>query len=172
MTERQAEEYVALRATIRERGTARVYVFALGLAVWAALTLTSVLLVVPPITTLVPLLVLAVTFEAVYGLHVGVERIGRYLMVFHADRWELAAGQFGHRPGAPRVDALFAAPFLLAMAANLMPILATMPIVQELVVVAAAHAAFLARVLFARAAAGRQRSMDTERFQQIRKEIA
>lgn len=171
MPDRPGEEYAALRATIRQRGTARVYVFALGLASWAALTLTSVILVVPPVTTIVPLLVLAGTFEAVFGLHTGVERIGRYLLVFHDDRWERAAGLFGQPAGAPRSDALLTAPFLLAALANLVPLLSTTPIVQELVIVIGAHAAFGVRVLRARTAARRQRSVDTERFRQLREEI-
>ncbi len=170
MIERSAQEYAALRATIRERGTARVYVFALGLAVWAALTVGSVVLVVPPVTTVIPLLALAATFEGVYSLHTGVERIGRYLLVFHDDRWEEAAGAFGHRAGAPRVDPLFSLVFLLAMLTNLVPLLVATPIIQELAIVGAAHAAFGARVLQARAAAGRQRALDTERFRQMRQD--
>ena len=161
----------ALRATIRERGTARFYIFALGLAFWAALTLTSVVLVVPPVATILPLLALAGTFEAVYGLHTGVERIGRYLLVFHDDRWEQAAGLFDRPAGAPRSDALFTATFLLAALANLVPLFSTTPIVQELVIVGAAHVAFGVRVLQARAAARRQRSVDAERFRQLRPEI-
>jgi hypothetical protein len=172
MTDRSAEEYAALRATIRERGTARVYVFALGLAVWAALTLASVALVVPPVTTVIPLVALASTFEAVYGLHTTVERIGRYLLVFHDDGWEHVAGVLGLQPGAPKADPLFVTPFLIAALVNLVPLLSTTPIPQELVMVGAAHAVFCVRVLQARAAAGRQRALDTERFRQLRREMS
>ena len=35
MTDRDLEEYKALRATIRQRGTARIWVFGAGLAAWA-----------------------------------------------------------------------------------------------------------------------------------------
>jgi hypothetical protein len=171
MTDGSAEEYAALRATIRERGTARVYVFALGLAFWAALTLAAVVLAIPPVATLIPLVVLAATFEGVYGLHVAVERIGRYLLVFHEDRWEQVAGVFGRPAGAPSVDPLFGTVFLLAALVNLVPLLAATPIVQELLIVSAGHAAFGARVLRARAAAKRQRAADTERFRQLRQEV-
>ena len=41
-----------------------------------------------PLATLVPLLVLAAAFECVFALHVGIERVGRYLQVFYEDRWE------------------------------------------------------------------------------------
>src|SRR5215831_18819398 len=114
MTDRSAEEYEALRATIRARGTARVYIFALGLAVWAALTLSSVVLVVPPVATIIPLVCLAATFE----------------------------GVFGHQPGAPKADPLFVVPFLAAALVNLLPLLSTTPIAQELVVVGLAHVVF------------------------------
>jgi hypothetical protein len=170
MSERSAEEYSALRATIRQRGTARVYIFALGLAFWAALVVASIVLIVPPVTTVVPLVALAATFEGVYSLHVGVERIGRYLLVFHGDRWEQAAGTFGRQPGAPKTDPLFSTVFLLAALVNLVPLLSTTPIPQELVLVGGAHAAFAVRVVLARAAAGRQRTLDTDRFRQLRDE--
>ena len=43
MTDRDLEEYKALRATIRQRGTARTWVFGAGLAAWAALALATTL---------------------------------------------------------------------------------------------------------------------------------
>src|SRR6266704_1421157 len=111
MTAREQLEYSELRATIRERGTARVYVFAGGYAAWGALTVATAGLASTPLATLLPLIVLAAVFEAVFALHVGVERIGRYLQVFHETeetgaRWEHAATAFG-RPGRAAVaDAL------------------------------------------------------------------
>ena len=83
MTARDHEEYRALRATIRERGTARVCIFAGGIVAWAAATIATAALASTPLATLLPLLVLASVFEAVFALHIGVERIGRYLQVFH-----------------------------------------------------------------------------------------
>src|SRR5947208_9263461 len=77
MTPRELEEYSALRATIRERGTARVWVFLAGLALWAALTIATAALVSLPVAALLPLLTLAATFEMVFALHTAVERIGR-----------------------------------------------------------------------------------------------
>src|SRR5947209_377037 len=82
MTPRDVEEYRALRDTIRERGTTRVWVFIAGLAVWAALVIATAALAALPVATLLPLLVLAAVFEAVLSLHIGVERIGRYLQVY------------------------------------------------------------------------------------------
>ena len=83
MTARDHEEYRALRATIRERGTARVCIFAGGIVAWAAVTITTAAMASTPLATLLPLLVLAAAFEVVFALHIGVERIGRYLQVFH-----------------------------------------------------------------------------------------
>ena len=64
-----------------------------------------------------PLLVLAGTFEAVFALHAGVERIGRYLQVFHDDTWEQTAMAFGP-PLAEQEPILFAGVFGLATVCN------------------------------------------------------
>ena len=82
MTPRELEEYTALRETIRERGTARVWIFVAGLVAWAALVIATAALAALPVATLLPLLILAGTFEAVFSLHAGVERVGRYIQVF------------------------------------------------------------------------------------------
>jgi hypothetical protein len=168
MTPRSQEEYAELRATIRERGTARVCLFLVGVAVWSSLTVVLLALALPPVATLIPLVALAATFEAVLALHLAVERIGRYLLVFHDDKWEHADGTLGRPIGSVGVDALFAAVFGLATITNLTPLLLTTPIAQEWVLVGAAHAAFIARVLSARAAAARQRRIDTARFEALR----
>jgi len=99
VTPREQEEYSALRATIRERGTARPWLAFAGLAVWAALVVVTTALSMPPVGAIVPLAVLAAAFEGVFALHIGVERIGRYLQVFHEDRWEQTAMAFGRPPG-------------------------------------------------------------------------
>jgi hypothetical protein len=112
MTARELAEYSALRDTIRERGTARVWVFLVGLIAWATVTVATAALASLPIATLLPLLVLAAAFEALFSLHVGVERIGRYVQLFYEEEpgWEHAAMAFG-RPAAGRADPLFAVVF-------------------------------------------------------------
>lgn len=170
MTPRDQEEYTALRATIRERGTTRVYVFALGAGFWAALTVATLAFALPPIATLVPLVALAATYEAVLALHVAVERIGRYLLVFHGDQWEQRAAAFGRPAGAIAVDPLFTTPFVIAAVLTMMPMLGTRPIVQELIAVFAATALFIGRVLRAHVVAGRQRQVDTARFQELKQQ--
>ena len=86
MTELRHLEYAALRATLRERGTTRIWLFVLTLAMWAALTVAAIALIPLPVIALLPLVVLAAGFEGVYSLHVGVERIGRYVQVFYEER--------------------------------------------------------------------------------------
>jgi hypothetical protein len=174
MTPREKEEYTALRATIRERGTIRVCVFAGGMVAWAALTLATARLATPPVATLLPLLALAAIFEAVFALHVGVERIGRYLQVFYETdegeaRWEHAAMAFGRPSGGAGSDPLFSLMFLLATGFNVMPALIVEPTRAELVFIGGAHALFLLRLATARAAASKQRAIDLERFQQLKR---
>jgi hypothetical protein len=71
-------EFRALRATIRERGTLRLALAGLGLTGWAVLLVVVRIWLADPLALLVPLAVLAGLFEAVFALHVGVERVGRY----------------------------------------------------------------------------------------------
>jgi hypothetical protein len=161
------EEYRALRATVRERGTARVWVFTAGLIGWAALTTATAALTSPPVATLVPLVALAATFEAVFSLHAGVERIGRYLRAAHDDEWERVAAAFGRPAGAVAIDPLFTVPFLVAAVVNLEPLVAAGPTREELAFVGSAHVLFALRIVLARAAAARQRAVDAARFEQI-----
>jgi hypothetical protein len=178
MTGREQDEYRALRATIRERGTARTYVFVAGMTAWTAATIATTSLASTPLATLLPLLLLASVFEAIFALHIGVERIGRYIQVFYEEdtgdegqsqrRWEHAAMGFGRPGGAPALDALFTVPFLLAAAFNIAPAMLLNPIQAELIFVGGAHALFLLRVAVARQAAAKQRGIDLERFKQLK----
>src|SRR5436309_5195902 len=168
MTQREREEYPSLRDTIRERGTARIWLFATGFSVWAGLTLATAVVTATPLAVLLPLLVLAATFEAVFALHVGVERVGRYLQVFYDDQWEQVAMQFGRPSGAVRIDALFLAPFLTAVVVNLAPLLVARPVPVEWIFVAGPHALVVLRLVTARAGAARHRAIDLERFEQLK----
>jgi hypothetical protein len=167
MSPRDRDEYRALRTTIRARATARTWVFLAGLTAWAALAIGTAELVPIPLATLLPLLVLAGTFEAVFALHVGVERIGRYLQVFHSDAWERTAMAFGAPLAGTGADPLFALFFALATIFNFAPLLLANPTVSELVVIGGVHALVLARIVAARRAVARQRASDLARFQQL-----
>jgi hypothetical protein len=171
VTPREQEEYSALRATIRERGTARPWLALTGVIAWAALATGTAALSLPPVASIVPLLVLATAFECVFAIHIGVERVGRYLQVFHEDRWEQTAAAFGRdvtsSKGAVRLDPLFSIPFGLAALINMMPALIQGPTTAELLFVGGAHALFVVRVVFARAASAKQREIDLKRFQEL-----
>src|SRR3954466_12106876 len=172
MTARELEEYTALRATIRERGTARVGIFVAGLAAWAALVVATAAVSALPLATLLPLLVLAATFEAIFGLHIGVERVGRYIQVFFEDDsergWEHTAMAFGRTPGPVGTDPLFTKVFWLATFVNVLPALLYRPVVVEWVACGAAHVLLAIRILVAKRQAGQQRALDLARFQQMK----
>ena len=171
-TARATEEYKALRATIRERGTARICLFCGGIVGWGALALATAALASTPLATFLPLLVLSSLFEAIYALHIGVERIGRYVQAFHetdAGGWEHAAMAFGRPKGAASIDALFTVPILLATLLNIAPAVYLGPTIEEIIFVAGAHALFLVRLAFARATAAKQRQIDLERFAAIKR---
>jgi len=149
-TTRQDAEFEALRATIRERGTVRLILLPLSLALWAAAAIATTAAVALPIAALVPLLVLAAGFEAIYALHLNVERIGRYLQVFHEPDggWEHVAMAFGQRFPGRGPDALFSGIFLIV--AGLL------------------HLLLAVHIGTARQRAARQRSLDLERFTAIK----
>jgi hypothetical protein len=170
MSAPEQNQYRALRDTIRDRGTARIWIFVVGVVAWAALTVATAALVAPPVATLLPLLALAASFEAVYALHVGVERIGRYLEVFFDDSWEKAAMLFGRPPKAPRIDPLFAIVFATAALFNLVPLLIAQPTAPELIFVGGAHALFGVRIVFAKLAVSQQREIDRRRFLALKRE--
>lgn len=179
-------EYRALRATILQRGTARIVIVVLTALGWAVLKLVTVGSLLPfaqagaPLTTLVPLVVLGAGFEAILSLHVGVERIGRYLQVYFESgvdttpAWEhVAMATRPDGPPSPRLDPLFVGPILIAAAVNLVvtvPRVGLAPRPVAWIIVLTAHAAFVARVLWARRASAGQRAADLHAFEQLRGE--
>ena len=76
---------------------------------------------------------------------------------------------FGRPAGAVAIDALFTVPFLLAALFNITPALLLAPIRTELIFVGGAHALFVLRLFAAKHAAGKQRAIDLERFQQLKR---
>jgi len=170
MTLAEQEEYRSLRATIRERGTARIWVFVGGIIAWAALITATAALAALPIATLLPLLVLVAVFEAVFSMHVGVERIGRYIQVFLEDQhgWEHTAMAYGPPLRGTRVDPLFSACFLLATLLNFVPVLLAEPAPIELWVVGAVHLFVMVRIVLARRSSARQREADLKRFLELK----
>jgi hypothetical protein len=174
MTRRELEEYRALRATIRERGTARVWVFVTGLGAWAALVVATAALASLPVATLLPLLFLAAVFEAVFALHTGVERIGRYIQVFYEEAsergWEQTAMAFGRAFPARGSDPVFAPYFWVAIVFNFVPALLAGAVRIEWTVVGIAHVIVAARIALARWQSARQRVVELQHFLQLKQQ--
>lgn len=175
MTARELHEYEALRATIRERGTARPWIVLAGLLGWALISLSVAAWGTDPIEVAIPLVVLVGTFEIVFAMHTGVERVGRYIQVFfEADseiaRWEHTAMAFGRQFGGGGMDALFSPVFLMATLFNLIPAVLMEASAQEWAIVGLLHALVAWRVRSARGQAATQRAVDLERFTTLRAE--
>ena len=170
------EEYRALRATIRERGSLRVILALVSVGLWALLAATLQWTAARSLTWLLPLTVLGLGADIVGALHVGVERIGRYIQVEYEEtdpldstgpHWEHVA----MTPGAslPRggLQPLFTGWFgcaalvnwLLAASSDALP-------VQALLLVA--HGAVLLRLWWYRHFAQTQRQRDLQHFTRIR----
>lgn len=163
------QEYAALRDTIRERGTARMLLLPVTFGIWAGIAVATTAVIQLPIASLLPLVVLAAGFEAIYALHINVERIGRYLQVFHepGGGWEHVAMEFGRRFPGRGPDALFSALFLTATAINYLPV-ALGGATPELVAGGLLHLLLALHIGTARRRASQQRQKDLERFLAIK----
>ena len=164
-------EFEALRATIRERGTVRMVLLPITLALWGGVAVATTAAVAVPIAALVPLLILAAGFEAIYSLHVNVERIGRYIQVFHEPDggWEHTAMVFGQRFPGRGPDPLFSGIFLIATFLNYLPI-ALGGTTPEMVVAGVLHLLLALHIGTARSRASKQRTLDLEHFQALKAE--
>jgi hypothetical protein len=163
------EEFAALRSTIRDRGTVRMILLPVSFGLWAGAAVATTAAIQLPIAALVPLLVLAAGFEAIYALHLNVERIGRYLQVFHEPDggWEHVAMTYGERFPARGPDALFSTLFLMATALNYLPV-ALGGTTPELVAGGMLHLLLAFHIGTARSRASKQRKLDLERFQALK----
>ena len=167
------DEYKALRATIQHRGTARMVVLPLVFVGWAGTAVAAAAVITVPVSTLVPLLVLVAGFEALFALYVNVERIGRYLQVFHEGDggWERVAMLFGQRFPGSGPDPLFGRLFVLATSVNFLPAGLGFESIPELVLLAVPHLFFINRIRMARSFAASQRAGDLERFTALASEL-
>ena len=175
------EEYAALRATIRQRGTARLVIAPIIFVAWGAGAMALQFAQSLALWTLIPLVALAAGFEAILSLHVGVERIGRYLQVYFEDgptsapAWEhLAMRAAAGPPHRARIglDPLFS---LLFAAACLINLAGAAPLAHpegfrpfgvpwSFGLCGICHGAFVVRLWRARRFAATQRQQDLERF--------
>lgn len=174
------EEYRALRATIRERGSLRFLVTLITFVSWAIAAMGALALAGGPLASLLALAVLAAGFEVGFAIHVGVERIGRYIQVrFEATTpadspwWEHAIMEIGRMPPAPGgPQPLFAPLFVVAATLNVAALLtgASATLVADLPSIAgvsgaiALHAAFMWRLRQAIRFASGQRAVDLAAF--------
>lgn len=176
------EEYRALRATILQRGSLRVALTVITFSVWAVTVLIASARFELPFFSLIPLVVLVAGFEAVFNLHTGVERIGRYIQAHHEPasdgqaRWEEAAAGFRGPSGG--ANALFPAVFIGATLLNLtLGSLFSLDEtgafsfgkMTELAPVALLHVGAILRVVFASRFAAGQRARDLEEYRRLLK---
>jgi hypothetical protein len=171
MSDLRQSEYVALRATIRERGTMRMAAVIAGFIAWGALA------GLPLITNLgtgalVPLLVLFATFEINFFVHTGVERVGRYIQVFYEEAsesrgWETVAMSYGLKHPGGGLDPLFVAVFAACAVVNFATGLATTTHPAWIAVSLIAHIIFCYRIVTARELATAQRTLDLDRFRAL-----
>jgi hypothetical protein len=167
-------EFIALRGTIASRGTARIILLPVTLIAWSALTCTLLFVSDLPIASLFSLAILVGGFEAIHALHVGVERIGRYVQVYYESsengpQWETTAMAIGPALPGGGVDPLFTIVFASAALINVIPALLPAPFdVREIGVITALHAAFVVRLVRARGAAARQRAVELESYRAIK----
>lgn len=167
-------EFTVLRRTIATRGTARIILLPATFFAWSAVI--SVILAASqlrPLDSLFSLAVLAAGFEAIHALHVGVERIGRYIQVYYetgidGPQWETTCMSVGPALPGGGVDPLFSILFASATVANLIPVFLSAPSRLILAISGVLHAVFLVRVGRARWAAARQRAVELESYRAIR----
>jgi hypothetical protein len=133
---------------------------------WAGTAVATTAALTLPIAALVPLMVLAAGFEAIYALHVNVERIGRYIQVYHesAGGWEHVAMAFGQRFPGRGPDALFSGLFLIATALNYLPVALMSDSPIEMGVFGFLHLLLAVLIGTARSRAALQRRQDLEHF--------
>jgi hypothetical protein len=144
-----SDEYRALRHAIAQRGTARVLLQWAGIVAWAAL-LVAVLVWLPfPAAALVPLVALTAAFELARGLHLGVERIGRFLQVFHETddaphtRWEHVAMALGPQVPGAGGHPLALPLYTIATAVNGLAVALPRALPVEWAAIGGAHLAFI-----------------------------
>jgi small neutral amino acid transporter SnatA (MarC family) len=176
MTDFRALEYDSLRTAIRVRATLAPALLIVVMVGWAALTLWVFTTDVVSAATLVPLMVLAAGYEALYAVHVNAERLARYLQVAYEQpiasesatpltatpQSETTSLYYRQRFSSIGSNALFSALFILATLVNYVPA-AVSGTVEELVGIGVAHVLFAVRIIMTGRRAARVRSEDLER---------
>jgi hypothetical protein len=171
MSDPNTTEYQALRDTIRQRGTARLCAVLVGLIAWGALVMALLIAELEGDVTLIPLIVLAATFEINFFIHTGVERVGRYIQVFYEERvaapgWETTAMSYGAKfPSG--LDPLFLFIFASAASVNLFVPLYVAGRRGGFMMAIVAHLVFAYRIVATRKLSAAQRALDLDRFRSL-----
>jgi hypothetical protein len=176
-----ALEYRALREAIAARGQLRASLALAGLLGWGGVLATTLIALPYPIAAVLPLTILLATFEVIRPLHVGAERIGRYLQVFFEERpaaaepgplappaWEQTAMMFGPAVPGAAGHPLLVPVFAIAAGVNFIAVVLPGPVPIELGLMAVPHAAFFGWLLAADRAMRRQRTRELARFRELR----
>ena len=174
-------EYRELRATIRERGSLRHLTVLITFSVWTATMLWAASTFSVPLFFVIPLIVLVAGFEVAFALHIGVERIGRFIQVRYEDEigtpvsWERTA--MALRVPGGGVDPLFLKVFLAAAILNLLAGIWMSPIASapsdaaferaELATFVGAHAGAVVRWISAARYARSQRVRELAAFEEL-----
>jgi hypothetical protein len=140
---------------------------------WALVAVLLMLFGEFPAAVIFPLAILVGGYEAIHALHVGAERIGRYLQVYYEDgpvvpKWETTAMAVGPALPGGGIDPLFSIIFIAATLANLIPAFSPAPTRPELAILLPLHIAFVVRIVRARGAAARQRAVELESYRAIK----
>jgi hypothetical protein len=145
-----------------------------GLSAWGALLLAVLAWFSYPLGSVIPLLILVTTFEAIRTLHFGAERIGRYLQVFYEEpsgkplaetpSWERTAMVFGPAVPGAAGNPLFSPIFGIATAINFIAVILPGPVYVEVVYLAIPHMAFLVWILKINRDMRTQRATELERY--------
>jgi hypothetical protein len=176
----QLEEFRALRATIRERTTARVLIVVVAFVGWSALALAVMLVVPAPLLLLVPLVLLLAGFEANLKIVRATDLMATYLRVtFEENRgipgWETASANLARRGRGTREDPLFLWLFVALVGASYLCVVLAIGETAEtsarnrqdaldLALVTASHVAVAARFVLAGRGLRAARRADRDRF--------
>ena len=162
-------EFTVLRQTIASRGTTRIVLLPVTLLGWAALACQLLFVSDVPLASLFSLAVLVAGFEAIHALHVGVERIGRYVQVYYESRedgprWETTAMKVGPALPGGGIDPLFTRGLHLRHRHQPDSGAAAFTDARATGRAGRAHVALLVRLVRARGAAARQRAVELESY--------
>lgn len=179
MNDYTAREFEVLRQTIRSRGGSRPLVVLGGLSAWAGVLVVVLAWLPNPLASVIPLVVLLATFEVVRTLHLGVERIGRYIQVFVEEdsggsaptggpKWEHTAMHFGGSVPGAGTHPYFVGVFVVAIPVNFLAVVFPGPLMVELATLAVPHLAFLVWMLYCDRGMRRQRVAELARFRALK----